>query len=275
MKRKLNPFLREETDERGASATRKMLSEGTMPLERTRGLALPKPLTLEQLVAIMMPHLGAIQSPIFQKTDTHPTTTNLSSDSGKSHAFVQDQLTLSATMSTSVKPFECSVTPEKSGEDLFSRACSMLDKGESTHRFDCNTVGPIPVASGYGSRTLTQSAAHMLKNSKENASALSLANEKSYVQMGDNDLRELSETQIGVPVTPEHERSVVQTTCFTGSNLQSVEDGLLKRQNLNGGVAKITSLTGSTVSVMPEDQLVEAKRNGAVPKSSHFTIAYR
>ena len=49
MKRKLNPFLREETDERGASATRNMLPEGIMPPERARGLALPKPLTLESM----------------------------------------------------------------------------------------------------------------------------------------------------------------------------------------------------------------------------------
>ena len=49
-KRRLNPFLREETDDCEASATRKVLSKGVMPMERTRGLALPKPLTLEQCV---------------------------------------------------------------------------------------------------------------------------------------------------------------------------------------------------------------------------------
>ena len=80
----------------------------------------------------------------------------------------------------------------------------MLEEGESvTHRFDCNTVGPVPVASGYGSRTLTQSAAHVLNGSKENASVSSLSNEKRLVQSGDNDLRELSETKVGVPMTPE------------------------------------------------------------------------
>ena len=61
--------------------------------------------------------------------------------------------------------------PGKSGEDLFLRADSLLSKGESTYRFDCNTVGPVPVASGYGSRTLMQSAAHVLNDSHENASS--------------------------------------------------------------------------------------------------------
>ena len=38
---------------------------------------------------------------------------------------------------------------------------------------DCNTVGPVLTASGYGSRTLTHSAAYMLESSKDHASALS------------------------------------------------------------------------------------------------------
>ena len=96
-------------------------------------------------------------------------------------------------------PFAGTVTPVKSGEDLFLGADSTLNKGESTYRFDCNTVGPVPVASGYGSRTLIQSAAHVPNGSKENASALSLLNEKRLVQNDDNDLRELSETRVGVP----------------------------------------------------------------------------
>ena len=151
----------------------------------------------------------------------------------------------------------------------------MLNKGESTHRFDCNTVGPVPVASGYGSRTLVQSAAHMLNGSKETASALSLLNEKRLVQTTDNDLRELSETGVGVPETSENvdsttsgvlrDRTTGFKTCcftgsgptrgsdanecgtqillFTGSNLQSVKDGVLKRQNLFEGVAKFSSFT--------------------------------
>ena len=63
-----------------------------------------------------------------------------------------------------------------------------------THR-----IADVQATSGYGSRTLTHSAVHVLKSSKENASALSSLDEKSYVQMRDNDLRELSETQIGDP----------------------------------------------------------------------------
>ena len=39
----------------------------------------------------------------------------------------------------------------------------------------------------------------MLNGSKENASALSLLDEKRQVQIIDNDLRELSETKVGDP----------------------------------------------------------------------------
>ena len=39
------------------------------------------------------------------------------------------------------------------------------------------------------------------------------------------------------------------------------------------GVAKNPSVTGSTVSVMPQDQMVRTKAIGAMPKSSHFTVA--
>ena len=63
-------------------------------------------------------------------------------------------------------------SPGKSGGDLFLRAGDLLYEGESfTHRFDCNTVGPVPVASGYGSRTLTHSAVHVLDSSKDQASS--------------------------------------------------------------------------------------------------------
>ena len=229
MKRKLNPFV----EEREASATRESSLKGVMPSERQRELPLAKPLSLEQFVTLMMSPPNLVRKPIFHKTDTHPAITSSNSDSGKSRACTQDQLTLSANMSPSVKPFAGTEMPGKSGEDLFLRADSLLGKGESTHRFDCNTVGPVPVASGYGSRTLTHSAAHMLKSSKENASALSSLDEKSYVQMVDNDLRELSETQIGVP--------------------------------------KASDKVDNTTSGVLRDQMVESKKNGAMPKSSHFT----
>ena len=70
-----------------------------------------------------------------------------------------------------------------------------------THQFDCNTVGPVPVASGYGSSMLTHSAAYMLRDGNTHASALSSGHEKIRIQDGDNDLRELSETIVGVPET--------------------------------------------------------------------------
>ena len=55
-------------------------------------------------------------------------------------------------------PEEGTEPPVKSEGTLypFLRADALLDEEESvTHRFDCNTVGPVPVTSGYGSRTLT------------------------------------------------------------------------------------------------------------------------
>ena len=95
---------------------------------------------------------------------------------------------------------ECNVIPGETGEDLFLRASTLLDERESeTHRFDCNTVGPVPVASGYGSRTLTHSGVHVLDSSKDHASALSLLHEKIHTHIVDSDFKELSETGIGGP----------------------------------------------------------------------------
>ena len=69
----------------------------------------------------------------------------------------------------------------------------MLKEGESVaHRFDCNTVGPVPVASGYGSRTLTHSAAYVLEGGTHYTSSPSSKYEEVHTQNGDNDLRELS-----------------------------------------------------------------------------------
>ena len=135
------------------------------------------------------------------------------------------------------------MTPDGSGEDLFLRAGSTLNKGESTHRFDCNTVGPVPAASGYGSRTLTQSAAHVLNGSKENASALSSLNEKRHVKSGDSCLRGLSEIEVGVPRSSKN-----------SSNPQSVKDGALKRQKAFNSMPESSCFTGNTASVVPEEK---------------------
>ena len=94
----------------------------------------------------------------------------------------------------------------------------MLYEGESvTHRFDCNTVGPAPLASGYGSRTLTHSVAYVLEGSKHNASALSSMSEKIHIHNGENDLRGLSKTQVGVPETSDNANGMPNGSCFTGS----------------------------------------------------------
>ena len=95
----------------------------------------------------------------------------------------------------------------------------MSEEGESvTHRFDCSTVGPVPVASGYGSRTLTNTAAHTLQSNE------------------DNDLRKLSETKVEVPETSD-----VNSGPTRGSDAETIG-------------TKLSYFTGSTVPVMPKSK---------------------
>ena len=163
------------------------------------------------------------------------------------------------------------VTPDKLGEDLFLRAACVLDQEESVHQSDCNTVGPVPVASGYGPGTLTQSAAHVLIGSKENASASSLLNEKRTVQI-DNDLWPLSETKVGVPMTSE--------------NVDNTTLGVLRDRTTG---LKTCCLTGSTTPVLPQTKNEEVKSTsftGSGPtrgsdanlcgtQNPHFTISLK
>ena len=58
---------------------------------------------------------------------------------------------------------------------------------------DYNTVGPVSTASGYGSRTFTHSAVHVLYNNKDNASAPLTSIEEIHIQKAASD-KELSET---------------------------------------------------------------------------------
>ena len=101
-------------------------------------------------------------------------------------------------------PDECTAPPVKSGRTLFLRPGTLVGEEESvTHRFDCNTVGPIPVASGYGSRTLTYSAAYVLEGSKDHASSL---------------LCEVNSPKVNVTPIVESIDSGTQITTFTGSD---------------------------------------------------------
>ena len=96
-----------------------------------------------------------------------------------------------------------------------------------------------------------QSAVHVLNGSKENASALSLLNEKRLVR-NDNGLGALAETRVGVPLTSEN---VVSTT----SGVLQDNNGPTRGSCAVEDVAKNTSFTGSTVSVMPENKLKGTK----------------
>ena len=100
----------------------------------------------------------------------------------------------------------------------------------------------------------THSAAHVLDNSKDHSSALSSWHEKIYTQYSDNDLRELSETQVGYPkschftgstvsVMPEDKRSVMNLTCSTGSNLHLEKEGALQRRKLFNRMPKFSTFT--------------------------------
>ena len=126
-----------------------------------------------------------------------------------------------AILNSRVKPVTGRVTPDRSGEDPFLGADSLLSKGESTYRFDCNTVGPVPVASGYGSRTLTQSAAHALFSSEENASSLrgearlSKVRGTPVVESRDRGTKMTSFTGSTTSVLPQTKNSSVKITCFT------------------------------------------------------------
>ena len=118
MKRKLNPFLQEWTSECEASATHepvpKGAPKGVMPLERMYGSALPKPLSLEQFVALIMPPPGAIQDPNF-KTDNHPTRMSSNSESLNSCVTMCNHPPLEVGMYVSGSPEECTALPVKSG----------------------------------------------------------------------------------------------------------------------------------------------------------------
>ena len=128
----------------------------------------------------------------------------------------------------------------------------MLKEGESvTHRFDCNTVGPVPVASGYGSRTLTHSAAYVLEGSTHNTSSPSPQYEGS------------SPRTDRAPVV-ESTGSGIQITTFTGSTVSVIPRDQMVEANDFGAMPKSSHLTGSTTSVLPET------KNSSV-KSTYFT----
>ena len=159
-------------------------------------------------------------------------------------------------MNSTAKPVDGTVSPDKSGEDLSLRANLLLKEGESiTHRFDCNTVGPVPVASGYGSRTLTHSAAYVLEGGTHHTSSFSSKHEKIHIQNGDNDLRELSETQVGVPETSDN----IDSRPTRGPDAEMVE------ANKHGAVPNTCHFTGSTTSVLPEP-------NNSRVKNAYFTL---
>ena len=98
-----------------------------------------------------------------------------------------------------------------------------------------NTVGPVPVASGYGSRTLTHSAAHMLVDNKENPSSLLS--------------KAISPKMDRIPVV-ESRDSGIQITTFTGSNLHLAKEGVLQRPKAFNSMPKLTCFTrGSLVNL--------------------------
>ena len=77
-------------------------------------------------------------------------------------------------------------------KDLHERGVGVKPQG------DCNTVGPIYTASGYGSGTLSHSAVRVLDKSKYHASAYTtLSTEEIHTQNVDSDFKELSDPTSG------------------------------------------------------------------------------
>ena len=97
-----------------------------------------------------------------------------------------------------------------------------------THRSDCNTVGPVLVASGYGSSMLTHSAAYVLRDSNTHASSLQ--------RCASSPIRDRA------PVAESIDNGTRITT-FTGSDPYLAKEGVLQRRNPIEGVTKITSFT--------------------------------
>ena len=100
-----------------------------MPLERQRELPLAKPLSLEQFVALMMPHPNLVRSPLFYKTDSHSINTSSDSDSVKSHAPLHEQVILDANISTYLNPNVRTVAPGNSGMTFFKSQHFSLREG--------------------------------------------------------------------------------------------------------------------------------------------------
>ena len=115
IKRKLNPFV----EEREASATRETSPIGVIPPERTRGLTLAKPLSLEQFVSLITSHPGSIQDPDFNKTDIHPNSMSDNSKLLNSHESMCNYSPTGVDLCTSARPVQDTAMPVKSGEDLF------------------------------------------------------------------------------------------------------------------------------------------------------------
>ena len=115
MKRKLNPFL----EKCEAAATQKPAPKGVMPSELMHGLALPKPLSLERFVALIMSPPDLVRDPNFNKTDIHPTNMSTNSESIDSHLFMCNHPPSEVGKYTSGDPEQGIARPDKSGGDLF------------------------------------------------------------------------------------------------------------------------------------------------------------
>ena len=76
-------------------------------------------------------------------------------------------------------------------------------------------MSPASTALGYESRTLTCSGAYVPDSSTDNAFAHLASLEERHIHGIDNDLRELSETQVGGPKIPS----------FTGSTVPVMSEG--------------------------------------------------
>ena len=111
------------------------------------------------------------------------------------------------------------------GVSFLTANTSLEEEKYVNHRIDCNTVGPVHMASGFGSRTLTHSAVHMLDSSKDHASASSSLYGTIHTQFINSDFKELSKTKVEDPkrsseIDPlvgrlDAQPTGTKATCFT------------------------------------------------------------
>ena len=160
--RKLNPFVVScET-----SLSQDPSPKRSMPSNRTRGLDLLRPLSLDRFVSKIMSHPSKISDHKLNKNQDHIHNKRINTQQSVTNDETQKNSTQVRLRRTSaINPF-------------FGTQTSV--------QIDCNTVGPVPTALGYVSRTLIHSNAHVPDSSTDHASAHPISPEEIHTHFEGN-----------------------------------------------------------------------------------------